>query len=326
MALTALSGSIFNWTLFVIITVLYYSFKKNPTLENVNSPEVASSQNKQTIIYFLIVLLTQFAFNARVLSSMCGDSTVSRNIMAQAAFYTIIPWTFFFGIVILVLYVFPSFKSAFSDVVGYFYVSTEANNILVTLLKNQGSPEITNSVFAGKDNEGKGVDVNIPVSDTISFSDKKPDFAAGLEKQLFKFNKPASEMKFGANIQHTIKLLQKQLNLTEAKGAEESSDNTAKSDAITDANANDLILKICGNSGILINQMLPSNFESYWNTLSSLFKDEYKNSENGNYLKQKLFNLVVARDNVGESMWFIYTGILVSAIVQFQIASFSCKK
>jgi hypothetical protein len=322
MALTALSGSIFNWTLFVIITVLYYSFKQNPTLENVNSPEIASSQNKQTIIYFLIVLLTQFAFNARVLSSMCGDAAVSRNVMAQAAFYTIIPWTFFFGIVILVLYVFPSFKSAFSDVVGYFYVSSSANDLLVTLLKNQGSDEITKRVFAKTDNEGKGIDFT--VSDKVSFSDKNPDFAAGLGKQIFKFNKPATEMNFGANIQHTIKLLQKKLNLNEAKGAEELLGD--KSKEITDANANDLILKICGNSGILINQMLPSNFESYWNTLSSLFKDEYKNTEDGNILKQKLFNLVVTRDNVGESMWFIYTGILVSSIVQFQIATFSCKK
>jgi hypothetical protein len=315
-----LTGSAFNLVLFLIITILYYSFKKNPSLEDVNSPELKSSQNKATIIYFILVLLTQFAINASVLSSMCGESGVSRNVIGQAAFYTIIPWTFFFGIVILVLYVFPNFKSAFSDVVGYFYVSKDANNILVTLLKNQGSPEITARVFGENNNEGKGVDISVP--DKINFSDKNPDFETGLEKQLFQFDKPASEMNFGANLNHTIKVLQERLNISEAKGV----DTASSPKEITDASANDLIMKICGNSGILINQMSPTNFESYWNTLSSLFKDKYKNSSAGNVLKQQLFELVVTRDNIGESMWFAYTGFLVTSIVQFQMASSSCKK
>lgn len=314
--------SALNLVLFFIITVLYYSFKKPPSLENVNSPEVKSSQNKATIIYFILVLLTQFAVNASILSSMCGESGVTRNIIGQAAFYTIIPWTFFFGIVILVLYVFPNFKSAFSDVVGYFYVSKDANDVLVTLLRNQGSPEITARVFSENNNEGKGITDNI-ANDKVNFNDKNPDFAAGLETQLFKFSRPASEMSFGANLDHTIKLLQKKLDIPEAKGVDTNS--SSSSDKITDANANDLIMKICGNTGILINQMLPSNFESYWNTLSVLFKDEYKGSR-GNVLKQKLFNLVVTRDNIGESMWFAYTGLLVTFIVQFQMASSSCKK
>lgn len=313
----AQTGSIFNIVLFVIITILFYSFKKKTTLADVNSPEIKNSQNKATIIYFILVLLTQFAFNAYILSTMCGDAAVSRNVMGQAAFYTIIPWTFFFGIVILVLYVFPSFKSAFSDVVGYYYVSSKANDILVTLLKNQGSPEVTARVF--NETEGKGVATN--VSDTISFSDKSPDFAAGIEMQFFDFSKPSSEIPFDANFGHQLKVLRKQLKLSqeEAKGVD------TTSEPMNDTAANDLILKICGNSGILINQMLPSNFDSYWNTLSSLFKNQYKGS-GGDALKQKLFDLVVTRDNVGESMWFIYTGILVSSIVQFQIASSSCKK
>jgi hypothetical protein len=311
----ALTGSISNFIIFFLITILFYSLKKNPTLDNFNTPEFYSSQNKATFIYFLVVLLTQFGFNAYILSSMCGQSSTSRSIIGQAAFFTIVPWTFFFGIVILVLYIFPNFKSAFSDVIGYYHVSDKANDILVKLLKGENTSTVNPTEM---DNEGKGVDVNI--SETIKLTDAKPDLGAGLENKFFDLKLSPEKIPLDANIQHKIELVKKQLNLTDASGIESSNTNTN-----ADANANELIMKICGNSGILINQMLPSNFESYWNTLSSLFVDKYKGSKS-NGLKNELFDLVVTRDNIGESMWFMYTGFLVSSIVQFQIASYSCKK
>ena len=41
-------------------------------------------------------------------------------------------------------------------------------------------------------------------------------------------------------------------------------------------------------------------------------------------MKNDLFDLVVTRDNVGESMWYIYTGILLTSIVQLKITSKGC--
>jgi hypothetical protein len=40
--------------------------------------------------------------------------------------------------------------------------------------------------------------------------------------------------------------------------------------------------------------------------------------------KSQLFELVVTRDNVGESMWYIYTGLLLTSLVQLKIATKGC--
>jgi hypothetical protein len=85
-----------------------------------------------------------------------------------------------------------------------------------------------------------------------------------------------------------------------------------------------LVVKICGNMSILVNQLVPSNFNEYWNILKPLFKDKYKSAASSDGLKEKLFDIVVTRDNIGESMWYIYTGILICSIVQFKIASVKC--
>ena len=90
--------------------------------------------------------------------------------------------------------------------------------------------------------------------------------------------------------------------------------------------AADLIIKICGNSSILINQIVPSNFDTYWNILKPLMKEKYQDdaSRQTKDIKNDLFEVVVTRDNVGEAMWYIYTGVLLTAIVQLKITSRGC--
>jgi hypothetical protein len=54
-------------------------------------------------------------------------------------------------------------------------------------------------------------------------------------------------------------------------------------------------------------------------------KPKYQiNSPQTDEIKEQLFDLVVTRDNVGESMWFIYTGILLTSIVQMKITTRGC--
>jgi type VI protein secretion system component Hcp len=67
--------------------------------------------------------------------------------------------------------------------------------------------------------------------------------------------------------------------------------------------------------------MVPSNFNSYWDLLTPLMKKD--NSTNID-MKNKLFELVVTRDTIGESMWYIYTGLLITSIVQLKIATRGC--
>lgn len=295
-----------NILIFFLITLFYYfSLKPKTTLENVESPDLASGNSKATLIYFLLTILTQLFFNAYILSSTCqGPFT---KYLGQAALYTLLPWTFFFGIVILVLYFAPSFKSAFSDVVGYYYVSSSANDILVTLLKNQGSPEIAKKVFE----EGSGVNTSSEPQISLNTSPEKTSLNTNILMEVTSINNVVTKDSLNSGFSTSLQALSKSLTPTEASGVE-----------TTDEKSADLITKICGNVSVLINQMLPSNFNDYWNTLQPLFKPAYKNNET---LKNKLFNLVVTRDNIGESMWFIYTGILVSSIIQFQLATFNCK-
>jgi hypothetical protein len=41
-------------------------------------------------------------------------------------------------------------------------------------------------------------------------------------------------------------------------------------------------------------------------------------------IQSDLFELVVTRDNIGEAMWYVYTGILVASIVQLKINAKGC--
>ena len=55
-------------------------------------------------------------------------------------------------------------------------------------------------------------------------------------------------------------------------------------------------------------------------------KDKYQNGgPEADKLRDELFELVVTRDNTGEAMWLIYTGILLTSIVQLKITSRGCK-
>ena len=98
--------------------------------------------------------------------------------------------------------------------------------------------------------------------------------------------------------------------------------------------AADAIIKLCGNMSILINQIVPENFNKIWTSiLTPLMKDQYQPTMSNGVptenpaalgLKQKLLDVVVLRDNIGEGMWFLYTAILLTSVVQYKITSRGC--
>lgn len=248
-----MGSSYLSLLIFIIATVFYFLVLKGPQLTPAilqNESEYLSYQKglySKLLIYFLIVVLTQFGVNIGAIISTCGGS-VSQNV-GSAALLTFIPWILMFGVVIAVLIVFPGWKSAFSNVVGYFVVSGQANTILSELLV------VT--------------DVNQSIQDAAGGDPKKRDA------------------------------------LEEAASA---------------------IIKLTGNMSLLINQIVPSNFMQYWGILTPLMKEQYQtNVEAAAALQQKLLNIVVLRDNVGEAMWYIYTAILLTSIVQYNISTRACK-
>jgi hypothetical protein len=91
-------------------------------------------------------------------------------------------------------------------------------------------------------------------------------------------------------------------------------------------NAADMIIKICGNTSVLINQLTPDNFMEYWNLLTPLMKSQYQGAatQQAQDLQRRLYELVATKDNIGEATWFIYTGILLTSLVQMKITSRGC--
>ena len=89
----------------------------------------------------------------------------------------------------------------------------------------------------------------------------------------------------------------------------------------------DAIMKIAGNTSLLINQITPSNFVEFWNgIIVPLMKPEYKQDlSQANELKEKLLESVVLRDNIGEACWYIYTTILLVTVVKSNIAEIPCQ-
>jgi hypothetical protein len=249
-----MANSYLNTVTFLLTTWFYYAaLKPNLTYEVRSDPEryksYISNNYMYLAIYFVLVLLVQFIVNASVISSMCGGN-ISEN-MGSSGILTFIPWTLMFGVIMVTLVAYPGFKSAFSDVIGYYYVSSSANEVLTDLLID------------------KNIQKSIDADTTMSPEQKAQTQSAA-----------------------------------------------------------DLIIKICGNTSILINQIVPSNFDDYWTLLTPLMKDKYKEGGEGGgeaaAKKSQLFELVVTRDNVGESMWYIYTGLLLTSLVQLKIATKGC--
>ena len=247
-----MANSYLNIITFLLTTIFYYlALKPSYTYEILSDPiqETTYKTNNYMYlaIYLLLVMVIQFMVNASIIASTCGGS-ITENIGASGVL-TFLPWTLIFGVIIVILTIYPGFKSAFSDVVGYYWVSSSANKVLTELL----------------------------VDPTV----------------------------------------QKKIDEDKTLTTEQ------KDDMMTAA---DTIIKICGNASILINQIVPSNFTSYWELLQkSLFKPKYQNDNPETIkIRDELFEIVVTRDNVGEAMWYMYIGLLLTALVQLKITTRGC--
>jgi len=246
-----MANSYLNIVTFLLTTIFYYLALK-PTLPYTlykNKDEYknyVSSSYMYLAIYVLLVIMIQFMVNSSIIANSCGGN-ITEN-MGAAGVITFLPWILIFGVLVVILTIYPGFKSAFSDVVGYYYVSNSASKLLTELLINQD-----------------------------------------IEKKM----------------------------------AEDPNLTQEKKEALE--SAADTIIKICGNTSILINQIVPSNFDQYWTILQPLMKDKYQGTNpEADKMQNDLFELVLTRDNIGEAMWYIYTGLLLTSIVQLKITTRGC--
>lgn len=287
-----MAGSYLNIISFFITTIFYYLSLKpqidSSTFSDKNSQAYIDYKGNQYLylgVYFLLVMVVQFVVNTSIITSNCGGN-ISDNI-GFAGFITFIPWTLIFGVILLVLIIYPGFKSAFSDVIGYFYVSNSANKVLTELLVNK---DLENSLT----------------------SNAAPNTASGSNTITI----PSSLENTNTNTNQSIELPSDYKPMI---GGEPVNKKDLEKAA-------DAIVKICGNTSILINQMVPENFDDYWKILNPLKKAIYQDDSNPKTqeIKNELFGLVTIRDNIGEAMWYIYTGLLLVSITQMKIASRGC--
>lgn len=250
------TNSYTNIVAFLLTTYIYYLiFKPKLTYDILTNekdyPVFLTNSYVFLASYLFVVMIIQVIINMNVITTKCGGNSMDN--IGVAGLITFVPWTLIFGILMVVLTIYPGFKSAFSDVIGYYWVSSSANKLITELLI---SPDVQ------------------PKIDTDNALNEEG------KKQM--------------------------------------------------QSAADAIIKICGNNSVLINQMTPHNFEDFWKLLIPLMKPQYKS--NGQYneqakkIQEQLFDLVVSKDNVGEAMWYIYTGLLVTSIVQLNISTRSCFK
>ena len=91
-----------------------------------------------TILYFLAIIVGEFGINLSISKKVCGTNQYS-----SSALYTILPWTFIFGLLQAMLNFFPGWLSPFSNTIGYFVVKILGigglfNKILSSKIDNIG--------------------------------------------------------------------------------------------------------------------------------------------------------------------------------------------
>jgi hypothetical protein len=242
-------NSIFTLLLSLIVLILYYMFLK-PVLkvEIMSNVESFAKFQKQKyimmIILFMLLFLIHMAVNLMGFQNKCGGSM--SNNLGKVFISTFVPWLLIFGALMLVLIIFPGFKGAFSNVIGYYAVYSASNKILIKLLGN--------------------AQVDRPLEDV---QDSESENANLLEK------------------------------------------------------ASDAVLKLVGNTSIMINQFTPENFEDMWKMMIPVMKPEMRGVANAP-LKSELLEQVILRDNIGECCWYLYTLLLLMVIVKTMLMKQEC--
>ena len=132
-----MSSSYLNMITFLCTTLFYYlaikpALSYDTLIDSDKYKKYTSSTYTYLGIYVLLVIVIQFMINTSIITTKCGGN-ITDNIGA-AGLLTFFPWALIFGVLIVVLTIYPGFKSAFSDVVGYFYISSSANKVLTELL------------------------------------------------------------------------------------------------------------------------------------------------------------------------------------------------
>jgi hypothetical protein len=105
---TATPNPLMSLLWFFIITTIYFVFKYK------NDDSTSSSSKVYAGIYVLLLIVGEYSINLSLTNAMCGT-----NQWGTAIFITLFPWLFIFGLLYVMLSVFPGWLAPFSNTFGY---------------------------------------------------------------------------------------------------------------------------------------------------------------------------------------------------------------
>lgn len=134
-----------GFAFFTIITTFYFIlnyFVARPSKVDVASKSMTTARLSLSVCYFLLLASSQFLLNLQLTAGMCNGVYHYQT----AVYVTLIPWVLIFGILLLLLAVFPGWLSPFSNTLGY---------LMTTML---GIKKVIRDVFKDPNSSSSGVD------------------------------------------------------------------------------------------------------------------------------------------------------------------------
>jgi len=360
-----MDNSVINFIIFLIFTFIYFSrIRSKATLKDYSTTEGIESYynsiNSSLLLYFGITILAQLITNVIVIMNMCGGSF--KDNLKYTTIITFFPWILIFGIVIIIVIAFPNFKNAFSDIVGYYSVSEKVNVVLTELLNHGKNVEGDVQLLVNenmvqdntKDNEVKTLDKlqhEIQAESTDLISEIFSNLSLLINKITpINFNeywgtlRPLMKPEYASLTPDQDKYCYEIENISSyndyANKTASTSDKTIPSvdSTVTQSNKTaSLTVQIGGVKQKYINAHQCkingggiSGDDGVGGVGDSILKinndSEFSIIKKYSSLKKKLLDLVIYRDNIGEAMWYIYTGLLLSTIVKYNINNRGCSK
>ena len=337
-----MDNSVVNFIIFLIFTGIYFTkIRGKATLQDYSSDagieSYYNSVNMSLLLYFGITLLSQLITNVIVIINMCGGS-IKQNL-GYTALITFIPWILIFGVIIILLISFPNFKNAFSDVVGYYSISTRANEILLELLNHSNIMKGETETIV---NENMDEPPTIPLTDTNveklnKLENEIQRESTNLIAEIFSnlsllINKitPINFNEYWDTLRPLMKPQYASLNNEQDKYCYLLADISSFSDYLKKSQSTPAIVEtpvtMVGGTKRYVKACMQKMMVGGDPTLNIDSDAQFQVLQKYGDLKQQMLNLVIYRDNIGEAMWYIYTGLLLSTILKYNINNRGCVK
>lgn len=105
---------------FIALTIIYFVIQYMITDED---------STLIFMIYYITLVILQLLINIWMTTSLCGE------VQARSAFlYTILPWVLIFGMLYLMLLIFPGWLRPFSNTFGYLAISNGLKNLMGNII------------------------------------------------------------------------------------------------------------------------------------------------------------------------------------------------